>query len=187
MQHCYQFRNASKEFLSVADSFVSYWEFVEPGVLQGEYRVRKGTGGQVYVTLNKEAGTRSGFIFYRGLWSCYRSFWLLPVRGMKCSCPVCATGYVSWGYLGAVKYRVILVRREFEVLVSVEAVCTRLQNNSNVSFQQSHAGIFACLCRWVSYGSLTVPKELVWCGWGFLPTKCSSHTQSENTLWVSCV
>ena len=64
--------------------------------LDNKCRVRKGTGSQTDVILNKEARADNGF--YRGLWSCHGSFWSL--RSTEYSCPICTNGYVCWGFLG---------------------------------------------------------------------------------------
>ncbi len=62
-------------------------------------QVRRRTGSQVDVILNKEARTDSSFI---GV--CVA---VVEALGEKCSCPVCTTGYATEG---TVKYGIVLVR-----------------------------------------------------------------------------
>ena len=67
--------------------------------------VWKGTWSQVDVILNKEG--RADNRFYRGLWSCYGSFWVLSNRDTRILSYL-YNGYACWGYLGMVRYGVIL-------------------------------------------------------------------------------
>ena len=82
-------------------------------------RVRKGTGGQVDMILNR---ADSSFI---GVCEAVLEASGNCRRGMQCSYPLCSLGYVSWGFLGADKHGVVLVTIKWTFVAPVWSACRR--------------------------------------------------------------